>query len=80
MPDVSEPTAAPGGKMRRIALTAKEEQLIADYRRKTQADQAWNAALDHAIEVVDNTPVAHGDIAVYSAEVRHNILKAFRDV
>lgn len=54
----TQPTQAPGGKMRRVALTAKEEQLIADYRRKTEADRAFNDGLDHALEVL---PLAIGD-------------------
>lgn len=54
----TQPTQAPGGKMRRVALTSKEEQIIADYRRKTEADRAFNDGLDHALEVL---PLAIGD-------------------
>lgn len=83
---MTEPTQAPGGKMRRVALTAKEEQIITDYRRKTEADRAFNDGLDHALECVTTITLQPGvqlsEIEINSniEMMRKQIEKARRDV
>lgn len=55
---MSEPTEAPGGRSKKVTLSVKEQQLIESYRRKTEADRAFNDGLDHALECL---PLAVGD-------------------
>lgn len=82
---MSEPTQAPGGKLRRIALTAKEEQLILEHRRKTEADRAFNDGLDHALEVLSTGISTDGvltqdEINAVVLSWRADIIRARRDV
>jgi hypothetical protein len=47
---IPEPTTSPKSETRKMALTETERKLIEDYRRRTEADRAFNLGLDHAIE------------------------------